>query len=119
MDVKSAMALCLIVVPLVCGACSKADAPKAKKPDQQVKTTSSRPAAGEGETKSAMGAQGVKPSAKTVQAKGARKLKRAGSGPPAKEVKWSDTIAWVDYKAGLAQALKEGKSVLLLVYTNW
>jgi len=118
MNVKRAMALCLIVLPCVWGACSKTDASNAKKTASKTTSTSGS-AVGKDATKSVVGAQGAKTSGKTTQKKGTRKLKRAGSGRPAKEVKWSDNITWVDYKAGLAQALKEGKSVLLLVYTNW
>ena len=39
--------------------------------------------------------------------------------PAGRVVKWDAPIAWVDYEAGLAQAKRENKPVLLLVYTNW
>ena len=115
MNKKCILALPCVLVLLAFGACSKPEAPPSKEGGANVKSKTTQPAP----AKTLPAKQDTTKTAKAAQAKRPRKLKRAGSGPPAKEVKWSDSIACVDYKEGLAQALKERKPVLLLVYTNW
>ncbi len=47
------------------------------------------------------------------------KLTRRRRPPAGRSVKWSAPITWVDFEAGIAQAKREGKPMLVFVYTHW